>query len=222
MKRLAAGISLLITLTLSLLLAPAAAQESTPLAPEMGEDGIESVVSRGWGIDFANASPEASPDIADLQMVMAMVMRFETPEQAATAFDLLMRDMSEQMATDDTQEEVELTMIDGLGDQAAVVSSVVVESEGTWISRLSIAQEGRYLYTVTAFGGDADRVASADELLTSMVDADDPTDGDGTFMEDGTSTGGLWAVLPTDDHPALAGLISYGDNLEDPEATPES
>jgi hypothetical protein len=222
MKRLATGISLLIALMLSLLLAPAAAQESTPLAPEMGEDGIESVVSRGWGIDFANASPEASPEIADLQMVMAMVMRFETPEQAATAFELFMSDMSEQMATDDTSDEVELTMIDGIGDQAAVVSSVVVESEGTWISRLSVAQEGRYLYTVTAFGGDADRVASADELLTSMVDANDPADGDGTFMEDGTSTGGLWDVLPTDDHPALAGLISYGDTVQDPEATPES
>jgi hypothetical protein len=221
-KRFATSIGLLITLALSLMLAPAGAQESTPLAPEMGEDGIETVASRAWGIDFASASPEASPEIADLQIVIAMVMRFETPEQAVAAFDVFMSDMSEQMATEDTPEEVEVTTIDGIGDQAAVVSSVVVESEGTWISRLTVAQEGRYLYTVTAFGGDPDRVADTDELLTSMVNAVDPSDDEGTFAEDGTSTGGLWDVLPTDDHPALAGLISYGDNLENPEATPES
>lgn len=221
MKRFAPVISLLVALALSLVLAPAGAQESTPLAPETEEDGLESVVSRAWGIDFSSASPDASLEIADLQLVMAMVMRYETPEQAATAFELMTGDMSAQMATEDSPEEVELTMVDGIGDQAAVVSSVVVEAEGTWVTRLSIAQEGRYLYTVTAIGGDADRVASADELLTSMVEAVDPSEGDGTFVEDGTSTGGLWDVLPTNDHPVLAGLISYGDSEEDPEATPE-
>ncbi len=221
-KRFVTGTSLLITLALSLLLAPAGAQESTPVDPEMWEDGLEAVASRAWGIDFASATPEASLEIADLQLVMAMVMRFETPEQATTAFDRMMSDMGQQMEADQSQGEVDVTTVDGIGDQAAVVTSVAVESEGTWHTRLSVAREGRYIYTITAFGGDADRVASTDELLTGMVDAVDPTDDEGTFAEDGTSTGGIWDVLPTDDHPVLAGLISYGDSEQDPEATPES
>lgn len=217
MKRFATGISLLIALALSMTLAPASGQESTPVDPMMGDEGLELVVSRSWSIDWANASLVTSAELPDLQMAIAMVNRYETPEQAATAFELFTSLMADQMSADEQLEDFEVTALAGLGDQASAISTTVVESEGTWVSRLSVAQEGRYLYTVTAIGSDADRVASADGLLAGMVNDSDPGEGDGTFMEDGSSTGGPWDVMPADDDPALAGLISYGDAVFFPE-----
>lgn len=217
MKRIVTGISLLTTLVLALVLAPASAQEASPIAPIEETGGLESTVSRSWSIDYANASPEASAELPELQMVIAMVMRYETPEQAAAALDLYMSDMADQMETDQYLKEFELVELDDIGDRATTVSTTVVESEGSWYSRVSSAQEGQYLYTLMVIGGNADRVASADTLLAEMVNDVDPGEGEGTFAADGTSTGGPWDVLPTSDHPALAGLISYGDAVLFPE-----
>lgn len=221
MKRFAFGISLLATLVLALLLAPAAAQESTPIDPMMDNGGLEYAISRSWSIDYANATPNTSGESPKFQMVIALVMRFETPEQAASALDRYMSDMSEQMETDEFLKDFELVVLDGIGEQASAVGTTVVESEGTWYSRVSSAQEGRYLYSVTAIGADADQVMDADSLLGEMVNNADPGEGDGTFLADGTSTGGPWDVLPTNEHPALAGLISYGDAVHFPEPAVE-
>lgn len=213
MKRLATGISLFITLALSLMLAPAGAQEATPVDPLMQGEGLELAVSRLWSIDYSAASPAASADLPDLQLVSGLVMRYETPEFAARAFDKLTGDMAEETSADESLTDQEVVALDGIGDQASAIGTTAVEPEGTWVTRVSTAQEGQYLYIVMAIGADPDRVATADNLLVGMVNDVDPGEGDGTFMEDGTSTGGPWDTLPTNDHPALAGLINYGDAI---------
>ncbi len=221
MKRLATGITLLFTLVLSLMLAPASAQEATPVDPLMQGEGLELAVSRLWSIDYSMASPVASSGLPELQLVSAMAMRYETPELATRSFDQLTRDMAEETSTDETLTDHEVVPLDGIGDQASAIGTTTVEPEGTWIARVSIAREGQYLYIVMAVGADADRVATADDLLAGMVNDSDPGEGDGTFVEDGTSTGGPWDVLPTNDHPALAGMINYGDAVLFPEPATE-
>jgi hypothetical protein len=220
MKRITSGIILLVALLFALPLAYAGAQDTETLEPGLDQDGLVYAVSRSWSIDFATlaaATPQATPTTPDLFMVLAMVMRYDSPQHAEDAFDSIKDESSDQVGSDAPAETMETFDLDGIGDQAMAAETTAVEAEGTWISRLATSQQGELLYIVMVIGGNAERVANADVLLDAMVNDAQPGEGEGTYSEDGASTGGLWDVLPAMDHPALTGLINFGDQIVFPE-----
>jgi hypothetical protein len=213
---------LLASILFALMLAPAAAQDTEPLddLDDFAEvDGLEYAVSRIWMVDFETmlaASPAAGMAAPDLFFTMAMVWRMDSTEHAEEAFTFLEEDGTDDLLQDDTA-NVEMSDLDGIGDQASTteVSSSDDDLEG--VTRISIAQEGEYVYLVMSLGGNSASVANADLVLGAMVNDADPSDGDGTLAEDGTSTGGIWDTFPADDLDALTGLINAGDSIMYPE-----
>ncbi len=224
MSRLKLLLSLFAMLGLALSAAPVAAQDEEPSAlddPSLLE-GIELAVSRDWSVDFETmmmTSPEAEMDMSGLFLVSASVMQFDNDDNASAAYQLYLDEGVASITSDLLMEgeDAEITESEvDLGDEAYQVDLVSTTAEEEGAFRVTFAREGNYVFLVFAIAMDADSASLATDILDYMVNEGEPSDGEGTFDEEGGSEGGLWDVFPANDHPALEGVIPSGDSIDYP------
>lgn len=219
-----------------MVLAPVSAQEDTEEFDFGDLDGIQSGVGRYYYADYsamfdAMSTPGAEmPELPALLGLSVGVLKFDSDDNADSGFDKLYEELvnsaNESLAEDadtgtpTTPVTVTENDVDDIGDEAKSMSATLEEEDGTYYSYGIIAREGDLIYLLIGNGG-SDPSEAINNLTKGMMDRD-AGEGDGTFNEDGSSTGGLWDLFPADDDPALGGLLNGGDEIIYPEATPEA
>jgi hypothetical protein len=120
--------------------------------------------------------------------VIAFVFRFDSDGNAHAAWETL--DTTYERAEDRIE-------VAALGTATRAYSRAFSPYE-TWTEVLT--QEGPYVYVVAVLSTspDLDTVTLATDLIRTML-ANQAGDGLGEFRTDGTSRGGLWDTLPSDD-----------------------
>jgi hypothetical protein len=141
--------------------------------------GVQQVVSRSYLV--SNNQVIAS-------QVIAFVFRFDSDGNAHAAWETL--DTTYERAEDRIE-------VAALGTATRAYSRAFSPYE-TWTEVLT--QEGPYVYVVAVLSTspDLDTVTLATDLIRTML-ANQAGDGLGEFRTDGTSRGGLWDTLPSDD-----------------------
>jgi hypothetical protein len=199
--------AVLVSLVLSLALASSAmAQDAPPMSFEDIE-GLESGYGRMYMVDFEIlfATPEAMESMmsgAD-SPVMGIVGVF-TFEDAASAEDALEMFGEEFSASFFEGEEPEKAEIEDLGDNAlGYAGEAELDAETTMSSAVVVAQEDTYLYLAVVFGG-AEALEMGQSWVEFMLDgeiSDDPVE----LSEDGTSTGGVFDLMPGEEDTEITG-----------------
>jgi hypothetical protein len=220
-----------------MLLAPVSAQDEADAFDLDDLSGLQSGVGRYYYYDFsammdAMSTPGAEmPDMPPLSGLSVAVLKFDGDDNAEGGFDRLYEELAKSAneslnedmgdGTPVAPQSVDENDVDDIGDQAKSISATVEdEEEGPTVSYALLARDGDTVILIAASGA-ADPSQSAQDLAKGMVDRDSG-DGDGTFNEDGTSTGGLWDRFPANDDPALGGLLNGGDEILFPFGTPEA
>lgn len=197
---------------LALLLAlPASAQ--TPEAATL--PGLDYVAARQYTPD---PSAIIAPDEPGLFILSARVYAFDTEEHASTGWESTVEStaIESEVPTGSDKVTFEEEEIDDLGDRAWVTILAAETPDGeTGHFRMIYIQEGTMLYTVSAIAGSEDGTAIADDLAREMVDRE-PGDGEEAFSRDGTSTGGVWDLLPATGDDVLDGIIGFADSEHRP------
>lgn len=205
---------------------PLAARQAEPPSPDevaASLDGLQTMYGRMVTYDFSAPAPDDQE--ASWLVIGTYVLAFDSEENAVAA----MAPLSEQgpitafaMQMDGAPvEEVEL-------DIEAEHTALQVQSEdGDDIGTLLqvVVQDGEHLYLAFGMNLDSDPAPKITALLTTMLEGeagDEPEQ----HNADGTSTGGLWDLLPTvDDLQADATeLTAVEDTVVFPDAasTPAS
>lgn len=219
-----------------MVLAPASAQDDADEFEFSDLSGLQSGVGRYYYADYsamydAMSTPGAEmPELPALLGLSVGVLKFDGDDNAQSGFNQLYEEFvnsanesfaeNGDMGTPATPITVTEGDVDDIGDEAKSMAAAVEEEDGTYYSYGVIARKGEYLYMVIG-NGSSDPSESINQLTKDMTDRD-AGDGDGTFNQDGTSTGGLWDLFPADDDPALGGLLNGGDEVLFPVGTPEA
>jgi hypothetical protein len=193
-----------------LLVIPAAAQtpDATPAGDELA--GLEYYAGRQYAPDPAAGIDRENPG---LFQVSARVYVFDTEENADARWDSTIEStiVESDIPSGSDNVEFEEAEIDDLGDRAWVTTLAATTPEGdTGYFRLLYVQEGTSLYVVSAIAGSDDATAIGDDIAREIVERE-PGDGEGTFREDGTSTGGIWDIFPATGDDVLDGIIAFAD-----------
>ncbi|CAN5584614.1 hypothetical protein BH09CHL1_BH09CHL1_24600 [soil metagenome] len=218
-----------------MVLAPVSAQDDEEFDLDQLE-GIQRSVGRFYYSDFGMSEAMGTPASEDtptplVDGLSVAIMEFDNDDNADTSFDRLYDELLIS-ATESNEEDVDdlgtpiaaldvsEVDVDGLGDDAKAFTVAGDDAEGAFNSYALITRDGEYLYMVIAYGsGDASEAIQ--QYTEDMMDRD-AGDGDGTFNEDGSSTGGLWDIFPGADNALLVGLLSGGDQILFPIGTPEA
>ncbi|HVL22646.1 MAG TPA: hypothetical protein VM450_01090 [Thermomicrobiales bacterium] len=198
---------------------PALAQEASPAGG--GEvtilAGMREAIGRQYAVDVD--APSASPAVGtpesaavpDIFFVTARIVAFDTDDHAATAYEQSIAGaMSEVEALGVTEAQVTADDIPGLGDQAHAVTMHSTRDGVDGYLRLLFVRDQGMLYIISVIASTEQGAGLAGKIATAML-AREASDEKATFNADGTSTGGLWAIFPAADDPALRGLIVLGD-----------
>lgn len=200
----------------------AAAQ--TPAAgeiPPIGEfDGIEAAVDRTWGQDIEGmlaATPDLQPEDFEqgVTVLSAMVVRFDTDENAQAAYDTFQQGIGSQlpqMAQGGTP-TVSDEPISDLGDAASALTLTTTTPEQETHLRFMIVREGRYLFITYALAETREQASSADALATYVVNEGEEQGDEAIYIAEGASSGGLWGFMPEDGSDLLGGLVPIADEL---------
>ena len=174
------------------------------------------------GLDAA-ATPGAdiaTPDISQLGLFMigGFVVEFDNGDNASSGLDTL-ADQITQSTGDEEDFTFSETKIDDIGDKTKAFSGDYSSDGIDGKALVILTQKGEYVYAAVAISFGSDPTDAVTSFVTDMANAT-PGDGDGTFSEDGTSTGGLWDVFPAADADYLKGLTPMSDqdlSVEDSE-----
>jgi hypothetical protein len=203
---------LFLTTLLALVATPAAAQTPSPAASPEADTlpGLQYVAARQYAPD-----PSQPVDKADegLFILTVRIYVFDTEEHANGGWESTVESsaIESDIPTGSDKVEYEEAELENLGDRASVTTLSAETPEGdTGFFRLIFVQDGVYLYTLNAIGGSADSTMVTDEIAAYMVEQD-PGEGDVTFSETGTSTGGVWDLLPAGNDTILDGIIPFAD-----------
>lgn len=220
---------------LALPVMPGSAQ--TPSASAMpAEDelpGLQEAVWRSYApegtlqesgvMDVDQATPVTSvAGTSRLRSIDVVVRAFDTPEHAASAFDLISAgsdSLAEGVVMGGTQEVTSEDLPD-IGSRARLVRLDHSGQGSTfWLEYVTV-QRDRYVVSVSATGSVWDAVPGSDEVDTTLPTVEiatwmaregEPSPDEPVFMDDGTSTGGLWGFMPAADDPLLMGLVPFQD-----------
>lgn len=218
-------------------LGPASAQDEADAFSLADLDGIQYGVGRYYYYDYsamydAMSTPGAEmPELPPLLGLSAGVLKFDGDDNAGDSFDRLYEELvnssNASLAEDDgsgtpvTPITVTENDVDGVGDEAKSIVATTDEDDGsTTYSYAVVAREGDTIFLLIA-NGSTDPSEAVNNITKGMMDRD-AGDGEGTFNEDGSSTGGLWDLFPADDDEALGGLLNGGDEILFPVGTPEA
>ncbi|MGC4189823.1 MAG: hypothetical protein QM589_01135 [Thermomicrobiales bacterium] len=171
--------------------------------------GVQSGVSRDWMIPFSWSTPEPV-DGPQIGYLGASIVQFDTEAHAQESFGIIVKSLAETPADEATPDELLFAPADfgsDLGDERAAFQP----ADTAWapISTL-IVRDGSLIYLVvgTAMQGDASEAVAT--LAGTIIDREAGS-GEGTLVDDGTSSGGLWDKFPPSDDPVLAGLTEVSD-----------
>lgn len=187
---------------------PAASPQSTPTQGRL--EGLQAGVVRQYAAD-PTLNPSERPD--EFSIISAHVFRFDSADHAAAAWQSLREDGLEQFqpTADAGEVDVNEEERDDIGDQAYVIwLSANLEQGGAGYYRALYVQDGEFLYFLTAIAGNEQNTLVTDELAHAIVDRE-PGSGSANFDADGTSTGGLWDLLPDPDDDVVANLVPVQD-----------
>lgn len=220
-----------------MVLAPVSAQDEEDEFDFNDLAGLQSGVGRYYYADYsamydAMSTPGAEmPAMPALLGLSAGVLKFDSDDNAATGLDQIFQEFvssaneglaedAADAATPTTPVAVTEGEVDDIGDKAKTISAATEEEDGTYYSYGIIVQDDEYVFMLIA-NGSSDPSGAINDLAKDMIDRD-AGDGDGTFNEDGSSTGGLWDFFPANDDAKLGGLLNGGDEILFPLGTPEA
>ena len=213
---------LLIAMLVLLPTLPAGAQ--TPAADEIPPidefAGIEAAVDRTWGQDIEGmlaATPDLQPE--DFQggvtVLNAMVLRFDTGENATAAYDMFAAGIGSQvvgLAQGGTPTVADEPVSD-LGDAASAITLTTTTPEQETYLRFVLVREDRYLFLTYALASTDDEVTIANDLARYLVDDGEEQGDEAIFIAEGASSGGLWGFMPEGGNDLLGGLVPIADEL---------
>jgi len=203
-------LTFLAALAALLLAIPATAQtpDATPAGDELA--GLEYYAGRQYAPDPAVGIDRENPGVFQ---VSARVYLFDSQENADARWDSTIKSeiVESDIPTGSDNVEFEEAEVDDLGDRAFVTTLAATTPEGdTGYFRLLYVQEGTALYIVSAIAGSEEAIAIVDTIALEIVERE-PGEGDGTFQEDGSSSGGVWDIFPATGDEVLDGLIAFAD-----------
>jgi hypothetical protein len=225
--RFLAGIAMAALLGLTLM-SPVTAQDDEAALSDLSDiDGLQRLVARFYSVDFEammaslstpGAGEETMPDLSAYQFATAGVFQFESGETAEAGFDVLYEQLQTGLFEEDEAAElkIEESEVIDLGDEAMAITASGEEEGEPYFSYGFFVRDGQHIFYLLSVSGSENGAQMAHDLAQSMVDAE-PGDAEETFVEDGTSTGGIWDLLPAADDEALGGMIPQSDEVVFPE-----
>lgn len=213
MRRLLPIPALLLVLLLALLLAiPVSAQTpaASPGATPETLPGLQYVAARQYAPDPSQPIDTESDAVFILTV---RIFAFDSEEHANAGWKSTVESTAIETDVPMESEKVvyEEVEIGDLGDRAWATTLSAETPEGdTGYFRLVYVQDGDRLYTLNAIAGSAEATLVTDELAAFLVDAE-PGEGEARFSEDGTSTGGVWDLLPQAGDEVLGELEAFAD-----------
>jgi hypothetical protein len=225
--RFLAGIAMAALLGLTLV-APVAAQEDDAELDDLSQiDGLQRLVARFYSVDFEammasmstpGAGDDGMPDLSSYQYASAGVFEFENDETSEAGYDTLYDQLVASMSGEESGDALafEETEAENLGDAATAIVASYEESGESFYTHGLFVRDGQYIFYLLSVSDNEDGAQQVQDLARSMVDAE-AGDGEETFVEDGTSTGGIWDLLPSADAEALGGMIPQTDEVIFPE-----
>lgn len=239
--RLQSALAILIALLITLPIAfSASAQDLDATAVKLDIEelaGVEAAVSRSYAMDIGTMVEAATSDtpVAVVPsgpiLMLALVVEFDSEDHAADAADTVLDRLQEQLSTDATGIEMEVTEAEDLGDNGWQFSGT--RESGTSSAGIDgyLVQDADWLYLAIAISdNDTGRDAT---LALVQFSLDNVPDASATIYDHtGLSRGGIWAKLPADGDTvaigegegkvdALSGTQPIYDNQLLPPAPPE-
>jgi hypothetical protein len=200
------------------------AAQSAPSIDLAGIDGLQRAVTRAYGPDMAAmmnsfATPvapgAATPSVEDLMKnasyVSATVLQYDNGDDASSGLDKVNSSAvpALQSGFGTTFQESDLS---GFGDAAKEIKGSEGQQGTMMTFEAILLRTGDFNYIVTVISQNEQADQMAREIATAMLN-NHAGDGDGTFNADGTSSGGIWDILPAHDDPALGALVVFGDEI---------
>jgi hypothetical protein len=185
-------------------------------------------VGRGT-INLDEATPVSSvAGMTQLRSISVVVREFDTAENAASAFERISAGAEASVAgvfPHGTQDVTSEDLPD-IGSQATLVRiDYTGQVSEVWLEYVTV-QRDQYVFFVSADGSvfvnmpgsdDVDKSLPTVEIAAAIATNGHPSPNEPTFeptfMEDGTSTGGLWGFMPPADDPLLMGLVPVQDSI---------
>ena len=189
---------------------PAASPGATPGATPETLPGLEYVAARQYAPDPSQTIDTESEGVFILTV---RIFEFDSEEHANAGWESTVEStaIESDVPAGSDKVEYEEIEIEDLGDRAWATTLAAETPEGdTGYFRLVYVQDGDRLYTLNAIAGSAEATLVTDELAAFMVDAE-PGDGEVRLSKDGTSTGGVWDLLPGPADEVLGDLQAFAD-----------
>ncbi len=211
-----------------LVIAPVSAQDSEEEFDLNQLEGLQSGVGRFYYGDMSAlmggmmGTPSADTQMPENLLVglSAAVFKFDGDDNAKKGMNTLVDELKKSMVAEMGDEgtptaEIQETDVKDIGDEAKGASTTIDEGGMSMSAYLLMVRSGDTLIFL-AGNGTGNIQDTINNIGKTMADRD-AGDGDGTFNEDGTSTGGLWDVFPPADDENLNGLTNGGDEIIFPE-----
>ena len=210
---------LLLALLLALTVIPAAAEETAESVIDDPSQltGIQAGVTRSWNTTMDMSTPPAE-GASFVYFAGVSVLEFDGEDNAGAAFTTL-REFFETNAEEELgipAADITFEERDDPGDASFVFEGSFADETSEGYFRFVLVQDDEYVYYTGAVTSDEESAAIADDLATYVEDQDDDASGTGEFNEDGTSTGGLWDLLPAADDAMFEGLAVASDQIQYP------
>lgn len=226
-------------LTMLLAIPVVAVNAQTPDARGMPEEneltGLQATVWRTYApadafvgegeIAVDDATPNVSAaDATGLRSISVMVRAFDTADSAASAFEQISVAAETSIAPAFPDGTVGITSEDlpTVGTQAMLVRMDYSEDESEFWMEFVTVQRDEYVFFVSANGSilfstpetdDFDKSLPAEAIATAIATDGEPSPDESNFVEDGTSTGGLWGFMIPANDPLLMGLVPFQDTI---------
>jgi hypothetical protein len=210
---------LVLALLLAMTVIPAAAEETAESVVDDPSQlaGIQAGVTRSWNTTMDMSTPPAD-GASFVYFAGATVLEFDSEDNAEAAFGAL-REYFETNATEEIgipAEDITFEERDDPGDAAFVFEGGFADETSAGYFRFILVHDDEYVYYAGAVTSDEDAASIADDLAAYIDEQDDDASGLGEYNEDGTSTGGLWDLLPAADDDMFEGLAVSGDQIQYP------
>lgn len=178
--------------------------------------GIQEAVARNYIIDFspvieALGTPDADgafnefPDLEGVYSLNGTIARFDTTASAIAAVDAVDVEVGRMLERDPGLPEFSDLDVD-IGDRSKGYTATDEFDDGQHVDIVVvIAQRDAFVYLTFSSVIDAGALGVATEFTRALMD-NVAGDGDVTFDEDGTSTGGLWDKFPDPDDALVRSL----------------
>lgn len=201
---------------------PAAAQDAatptasqavaTPASLNSTTEGLQEAISRQYGAD--PNTPIASPmaNLATPFTVTARVLTYDSADNATAAYDAAIANAIEQVRGMgvDMQRQVEEEDITDRGDAAHGLTLRSTRDGLSGYIRFVFVRQDTTVFILAAIAGSDEGARISDRIAAAMLERA-PGEGDAAFNADGTSSGGIWELLPPEGDPVLEGLVIIQD-----------